>query len=295
MGVERRDVQQVLLAGSFGSYLSPASAVRIGLVPKIPVLRIVSAGNVAGEGAKMTPALQPRARRRADPAGGGELCRALRPPRLQRPVHRPPRLPGLTRRAGRVIACGAIADAHQPTSSARDGWPVDVIPCRRCCTTIPSTIAGRGRAPLRRARCGTTAGRGGLRRLRDLRRARRAVRAAGPAPAGRRALLRRVRRRERMQADVRGRARHLRPDRLPGPRLRPPGVAELGLDRHPELRDDYFGNYTRVVWLAQRPDAELRTLAQRAAERIGLPLEVVPVGDEGPRARSCGAARAADV
>ncbi len=47
------DVQQVLLAGSFGSYLSPASAIRIGLVPKLPVLRIVSAGNVAGEGAKM--------------------------------------------------------------------------------------------------------------------------------------------------------------------------------------------------------------------------------------------------
>jgi uncharacterized 2Fe-2S/4Fe-4S cluster protein (DUF4445 family) len=54
MGVDVADVQQVLLAGSFGSYLSPASAVRIGLVPKIPVLRIVSAGNVAGEGAKMT-------------------------------------------------------------------------------------------------------------------------------------------------------------------------------------------------------------------------------------------------
>lgn len=53
LGVEPGDVQQVLLAGSFGSYLSPASAVRIGLVPKLPVLRIVSAGNVAGEGAKM--------------------------------------------------------------------------------------------------------------------------------------------------------------------------------------------------------------------------------------------------
>jgi uncharacterized 2Fe-2S/4Fe-4S cluster protein (DUF4445 family) len=53
LGIEPRDVQQVLLAGSFGSYLSPASAVRIGLVPKLPVLRIVSAGNVAGEGAKM--------------------------------------------------------------------------------------------------------------------------------------------------------------------------------------------------------------------------------------------------
>ncbi|MEO5651308.1 MAG: ASKHA domain-containing protein [Marmoricola sp.] len=53
LGLEHDDIQQVLLAGSFGSYLSPASAVRIGLVPKLPVLRIVSAGNVAGEGAKM--------------------------------------------------------------------------------------------------------------------------------------------------------------------------------------------------------------------------------------------------
>ncbi len=51
--VEERDIQQVLLAGSFGSYLSPASAIKIGLVPKLSVLRIVSAGNVAGEGAKM--------------------------------------------------------------------------------------------------------------------------------------------------------------------------------------------------------------------------------------------------
>jgi uncharacterized 2Fe-2S/4Fe-4S cluster protein (DUF4445 family) len=54
LGVEVEDIQQVLLAGSFGSYLSPASAIRIGLVPKVPLLRIVSAGNVAGEGAKMT-------------------------------------------------------------------------------------------------------------------------------------------------------------------------------------------------------------------------------------------------
>jgi len=53
LGLEHSDVQQVLLAGSFGSYLSAASAVRIGLVPQLPVLRIVAAGNVAGEGAKM--------------------------------------------------------------------------------------------------------------------------------------------------------------------------------------------------------------------------------------------------
>ena len=52
-GINQADVQQVLLAGSFGTYLSASSAVRIGLVPKLPVLRIVSAGNVAGEGAKM--------------------------------------------------------------------------------------------------------------------------------------------------------------------------------------------------------------------------------------------------
>jgi uncharacterized 2Fe-2S/4Fe-4S cluster protein (DUF4445 family) len=54
LGLQPGDVQQVLLAGSFGSYLSPAAAVRIGLVPRLPVLRIVSAGNVAGEGAKMS-------------------------------------------------------------------------------------------------------------------------------------------------------------------------------------------------------------------------------------------------
>ena len=53
IGLKEEDVAQVLLAGSFGTYLSPASAIRIGLVPRLPVLRIVSAGNVAGEGAKM--------------------------------------------------------------------------------------------------------------------------------------------------------------------------------------------------------------------------------------------------
>ncbi len=52
-GLTAADVKQVLLAGSFGSYLSPASAIRIGLVPDVPVMRVVSAGNVAGEGAKM--------------------------------------------------------------------------------------------------------------------------------------------------------------------------------------------------------------------------------------------------
>jgi hypothetical protein len=58
-------------------------------------------------------------------------------------------------------------------------------------------------------------------------------------------------------------------------------VRELGLDRHPELRDAYFGGYDRVLWLAQRPTAATRAAAQRAAARIGLPLEVREVGDDG--------------
>jgi hypothetical protein len=58
-------------------------------------------------------------------------------------------------------------------------------------------------------------------------------------------------------------------------------IVELGLDRYPELRDDYFGNYTRVVWLAQEPDAELDGLAQRATDVMGLPLTRVDVGTVG--------------
>jgi uncharacterized 2Fe-2S/4Fe-4S cluster protein (DUF4445 family) len=53
LGVDPGDIQQVLLGGSFGAYLSPVSAIRIGLVPRLALPRIVSAGNVAGEGAKI--------------------------------------------------------------------------------------------------------------------------------------------------------------------------------------------------------------------------------------------------
>jgi hypothetical protein len=58
-------------------------------------------------------------------------------------------------------------------------------------------------------------------------------------------------------------------------------VAELGLDRHPELREEYFRHYRRVVWLAQAPTPELTERAHAAAEVLGLPLTVVRVGDAG--------------
>jgi Protein of unknown function (DUF1638) len=58
-------------------------------------------------------------------------------------------------------------------------------------------------------------------------------------------------------------------------------MRELGLDRHPELRDDYFGHYTRVLWLAQRPTLGTKLAAERAAAALGLPLEVREVGSTG--------------
>jgi hypothetical protein len=58
-------------------------------------------------------------------------------------------------------------------------------------------------------------------------------------------------------------------------------MKELGLDRHPELRDDYFGHYKRVIWLAQRPTLGTKLAAERAAAALGLPLEVREVGDAG--------------
>ena len=50
-------------------------------------------------------------------------------------------------------------------------------------------------------------------------------------------------------------------------------VKGLGLDRHPELRDQYFGNYRRLVYLAQIDDPELDLVARRAARRLGLRYE----------------------
>jgi len=50
-------------------------------------------------------------------------------------------------------------------------------------------------------------------------------------------------------------------------------IKGLGLDRHPELRDQYFGNYQRLVYLAQTDDPALTATARRAARRLGLRYE----------------------
>jgi len=55
----------------------------------------------------------------------------------------------------------------------------------------------------------------------------------------------------------------------------------LGLDRHPELRDMYFGAYRRVVLLSQAPDAELVAQARAAAARLRLTFSHRPTGRDG--------------
>ncbi len=55
-------------------------------------------------------------------------------------------------------------------------------------------------------------------------------------------------------------------------------VKGLGLDRYPELLPDYFGNYTKVVHLAQLADPALRERAETAARRLGLAFEHRMVG-----------------
>src|SRR3954449_173350 len=169
-----------------------------------------------------------------------------------------------------LIACGALA---QPCAEvvARRGWPVDVVPLPPLLHNHPQRIAGEvdklvdelapryGIVVVGYADCGTygaldeVCARRGLARLPGLH-----------------------------CYDVYGGA-----DRLAAMFEAEPGtyvltdflvrsfqrtvVTELGLDRYPELRDDYFGHYHRVVWLAQQPDEELHELAEQAADGIGLP------------------------
>jgi hypothetical protein len=179
-----------------------------------------------------------------------------------------------------LIACGAIA---QPASRIVEqrGWPVDVHPLPPLLHNPPHKIAGEVEALARRlgssydsvvvgyADCGTYGAldevceRLGLRRLEGLH----CYDVYGGAS-----------RIEAFFADQPG--TYLLTDFLVKSFARTVET-ELGLDRWPELRDEYFRHYTRVVWLAQAETRELRVLAEDAAARLGLPLTVVPTGNGG--------------
>ena len=179
-----------------------------------------------------------------------------------------------------LVACGAIA---QPAAAvvARHGWPVDVHPLPPLLHNHPERIAEEVRALALRlgasydrvvvgyADCGTY---GALDEVcRDLGLARLPGLHCYDVYAGPSRL-------ERFFDEQPG--TYLLTDFLVRSFARTV-VQEMGLDRYPELRETYFGHYTRVVWLAQAPDEELHQLARAAAARIGLPLTVVEVGDHG--------------
>jgi hypothetical protein len=179
-----------------------------------------------------------------------------------------------------LVACGAIA---QPAAAVveRRGWPVDVHPLPPLLHNHPGRIADEvralaarlagsyGRVVIGYADCGTY---GALDEVcRDLGVERLPGLHCYDVYAG-------ASRLERFFDEQPG--TYLLTDFLVRSFARTV-VQEMGLDRYPELRDTYFGNYTRVVWLAQSPDDELRVLAQQAAETIGLPLTVVDTGDHG--------------
>ena len=55
-------------------------------------------------------------------------------------------------------------------------------------------------------------------------------------------------------------------------------IKSMGLDRYPQLRDTYFHNYKRIVYMAQTDDPEYNQKAQEIAESLGLPLEIRQTG-----------------
>jgi Protein of unknown function (DUF1638) len=177
-----------------------------------------------------------------------------------------------------VVACGAIA-RHVGDIATRRGWPVDVHPLPPLLHNRPERIASAveravaalwpryARIAVGYADCGTygaldvVCARLGVRRLPGT-----DCYALFTGAARLRALL---------AAEP---GTYLLTDYL-ATSFHRSVVVELGLDRYPELREDYFGRYRRVVWLAQHPTARVRAAAERAAEVLGLPLEEIVVGD----------------
>lgn len=176
-----------------------------------------------------------------------------------------------------VIACGALAGPVREIA-ARRGWPAEVHSLPAVLHNRPARIApaveqlatdllGRGRrVAVAYADCGSYGALDGLCERLGL------ARLPGLhcydvlAGPGRVAALLRAEPGTYLLTDflVRGWSRLV--------------LAELGLDRHPELWPDYFGHYRRLVWLAQDPDAGLDRAAAAIAASFGLPLTIIRTG-----------------
>ncbi len=176
-----------------------------------------------------------------------------------------------------MIACGALA-AHIREITTRRGWPVELHILPALLHNRPSQIPSRAkrlaqtalsngqRVAVAYADCGTYGGLDevcsqlGLRRLPglhcyDVLAGPDEMRAAFEAEPGTYVL-----------TDFLVRS------------FRRTVLAELGLDRYPQLWPDYFGHYRRLVWLAQNPEPALAAQAQEVAAMFGLPLTVVETG-----------------
>src|SRR3712207_3655143 len=205
-------------------------------------------------------------------------------------IRRPPRstlfpyttlfrsVPGMKDRVG-IVACGALA-VHVRRIARRRAWPVDVVPVPALLHNHPKRIPDAVAAPIEALRSeyaavavayadGLTYGaidqtleRLGVPRLRG---AHCYEVFGGPATL------------EELST-VPG--AYLLTDFL-ARTFEHTVVRELGLDRHPELREALFGNYTRVLWLAQVDAPDTRAAAERVAAALGLPLEVRHVGEQG--------------
>ena len=179
-----------------------------------------------------------------------------------------------------VIACGALAGPVREIA-ARRGWPAEVHSLPAVLHNRPARIApaveqlatdllGRGRrVAVAYADCGSYGALDGLCERLGL------ARLPGLhcydvlAGPGRVAALLRAEPGTYLLTDflVRGWSRLV--------------LAELGLDRHPELWPDYFGHYRRLVWLAQDRDTGLDRAAAAIAASFGLPLTIIRTGTGG--------------
>lgn len=110
LGTAVEDIRTVYLAGAFGSYLTPASACRIGMIPPVLEERIVPIGNAAGEGAKLCAVSREEFACSQRLAGAAEFLELACLPDFQDPVRgRPGIFGGMRMKDKQLAACAQAA------------------------------------------------------------------------------------------------------------------------------------------------------------------------------------------